>query len=326
MSHANATKSTTTENTTTESTTLGSPPDTPTNSRPPNSPRPNSPRPNSPLSGAGEPVADSVTAARAVGVTRRMVELLAWREASAAFLPTPPVPAPTTFGGPDPGVAVRLLACPWCSDVDTEVDMDAAPPPAGALRLVPAWEADPALPVLTLLSCESLEPRALLPIVLATRACAGPVTATFTTRAAWRAARLGHGRAPDDGDPREDLSKDLSKDPSELARLLWRLNAAESWLNPLLKSATPDDPPRAFVRLLTVAGEPLAVPAATRPRIDLDGEGTRAPARERLRPRFLGPHATGPALDELDAAYRSTRDRVAAALLEGSPAGTSHRT
>ncbi|MCT9935250.1 hypothetical protein N5079_34115 [Planotetraspora sp. A-T 1434] len=302
MSHANATKSTTTESTPTES--------TPTKSTTPDTPR------SGPPGGGGEPVAESLRAAHAVGVTRRMVELLAWREASAAFLPTPPVPAPTTFGGPDPGVAVRLLACPWCSDLD----MDAVPP-AGALRLVPAREADPALPVLTLLSCESLEPRALLPIVLAARACAGPVTATFTTRAAWRAARLDHGRALDEG----DLSEELNKDPSELARLLWRLNAAESWLNPLLKSATPDDPPRAFVRLLMMAGEPLAVPAATRPRLDLDDGGTRAPARETLRPRFLGPHATGPALDQLDADYRSTRDRVSAALLDGSPVGTSHR-
>ncbi|MEV8635605.1 hypothetical protein AB0395_28490 [Streptosporangium sp. NPDC051023] len=171
-----------------------------------------------------------VSATRAASLVRRMVELLAWREASAAFLPTPSVPAPTTFGGPDPGIAVRMLACPWCPGGGAE----AATPPAGALRLVPAGEADPTFPVLTLLSCESLEPRALLPIALAARACAGPVAATFVTRGAWRAARSGH-----DGDLNGDLG-----DLGRLARLLWHLNAAESWLDPLIRSATPDDPPR----------------------------------------------------------------------------------
>ncbi|MFF5204968.1 hypothetical protein [Streptosporangium sp. NPDC000396] len=217
-------------------------------------------------------------ASRAAAFARRMVESLARREASAAFLATPPVPAPTVFGGPDPGIALRLLTCPRCPDARTLL------PPAGALRLVWAEAADPVLPVLTLLSCESLEPRAVLPIVLAART--GPAAPSFTTRAAWCAAQ----GAFDGG-------------PVALARLLGRLNAAESRLDPLIRSA-------ASVRVGTAPGEPLPLPAATRLRADLRAGGART-----LRSRFLGPHAYGPEFAELDAVYRATRERVAAALL-----------
>ncbi|MEV8639261.1 hypothetical protein AB0395_47165, partial [Streptosporangium sp. NPDC051023] len=61
----------------------------------------------------------------------------------------------------------------------------------------------------------------------------------------------------------------------------------------------------------------LALPAATRPRLDTDVRepGTPFRHREALLPRFLGPHAAGSALAGLEVAYRSARDRIAAVLI-----------
>ncbi|GAA0936954.1 hypothetical protein [Nonomuraea longicatena] len=311
--------------------------------------------------------ADTVADGRAVRLAGRMVELLARREAAVGFLPTPPVPAPTTFGGPEPGVAVEIVPCPWCPAGLPDALADPAGraglpspladpagrpprpagsppqaggrrrglPPAGAARLVAAEAADPALPVLTILGCESIEPRALLPIVLA--ASEGPVMARFATRAAWLAARVEE-RSPG------PLS---GAGPRERARSLWRLNVAESWIDPLLKeehrpeTSDPADVllgarrsggspasagrmgspglPAAVLKVVMTPGAVLPIPAATRARADLVPETARAdlvPEMVRtaalLTPGFLGPHSTG---DPMAGCYRGTRERAAARLL-----------
>lgn len=227
----------------------------------------------------------------AVAGLRRVVERMAWRAAAAAFLPTPSVPSPTTFdsAGRSP-TAIELRDCPWCARSTPGL------PTVGAIELVDARTAGPQLPVVTLLHCESLDPRALLPVVLVTRACGRPPPAGFTTRAAWCAARV---------DPARDLD-----DVRMLAGILWRLNMAESWLDPLLRTPY-HDPSRSLIHRIRAVDTPLPLPAATAPRPDLAG----ASSRETVRARLLGPHAVGDECERLDRIYRSTIERVSEALL-----------
>lgn len=136
----------------------------------------------------------------------RVVERMARREAAGHLLVPPSLPLPP--GDATPPVGVRRVRCPWCG-----AEGDDAPAPDG-------------LPGVTLLACESLTNRSLLPVVVAR--C--PPDGGYLTRAAYWAA---HAPAePDD---------------AALIRLIIAVDAAESWADTM-------DP----------AGSPAVVPAATR--------------------------------------------------------------
>lgn len=187
----------------------------------------------------------------------RHVRAMAVREAECALL-TPPF-APTDADAP--AVRVDLVGCPVCGAAsasrpwphpfrETGADL-----PSLALPSLP-------LPSLSMLACESLTARAVLPIAAAVQRLPELRAASFATRAVtW----LGLTGLP----PADALA---------------RVDAAERWALGEDPAAPPGPP------------VPRTLPASTRPhRPEAGWERHRAS----LRPRFLTPHPTLPsALEE----------------------------
>ena len=141
--------------------------------------------------------------ARGAGPAERIelvVERMARREGGGHLLVPPSLPMPP--GDATPPVGVRRVRCPWCGAEGG----DAALPDG--------------LPRVTMLACESLTNRSLLPVVTARR----PPEEGYLTRAAYWA-----GHAP------------VELDDAALIRLIIAVDAAESW-------ADVADDPRAHPR------------------------------------------------------------------------------
>jgi hypothetical protein len=144
----------------------------------------------------------------------RLVERMAVREAEAHFL-TPAEQHPGVVRPPAPPVAVLIEPCLVCERTTT-----AALPFAH-------WDTDdPSLPTLTMLACEWLTPRAVLPLAVAVERF-GALATGFRTRAAARAD-------------------------------LWQLAEAEAWADVVVAGGDA----AAFAAARTSVG--LVLPAATR--------------------------------------------------------------
>ncbi|MEV4176360.1 hypothetical protein [Nonomuraea sp. NPDC049709] len=111
---------------------------------------------------------------------------MARREARALLLIPPSIPAPP--GVLDPQVSLRAVTCPWC---------DARPGPPG--------EQPDDRPVVTVLACETLANRALLPVLAAV------TPGRYLSRGVFVARRRPSGN---------------------VSELLATLDTAESWVDP----------------------------------------------------------------------------------------------
>ncbi|MFH9665805.1 hypothetical protein ACH4LQ_11100 [Streptomyces globisporus] len=222
-----------------------------------------------------------VAGARA-GDRHKLLERMAHRE-TAGWLLTPSfVPhEPGSDLPPVPPVSVTVLPCPVCEAGQGGGAPDASLPFA-------SWRAQAADqarrtptrgPGLTVLACEELSPRALLPLVRAIELSALPTDAQVHTRAArWAAA----------GAP--------TTWTAEADRLLESIDGQEAWLERLL-SVPPSEPPHR-------AAIGFTLPASTRVRPDRT-------EHHRLAPHYLNPHADGSA-DPFARVYDGSRERLLA--------------
>lgn len=163
-------------------------------------------------------------------------------------------------------VELRTLRCPWCGADDRH-----SPPWMMPLR---GWEpgydwAPESAPVavLTVLGCERVTARSLLPLAVFTRRFGA---ATFHTRAATWAQWYTEG--------------------TSIGRMLAQLDATERWIAEL-----DNDTP------LVNTGAPLTLPAAVRVIAGATYRDTVA------TPHFVHPHCPEPGLAELNRHYLETR-------------------
>ncbi|TDD11066.1 hypothetical protein E1292_06800 [Nonomuraea deserti] len=129
-----------------------------------------------------------------------ITERMARREARALLLVPPSIPAPP--GVLDPQVTLRSVTCPWCGARPEPPGAQPGEPPVVRRRVRPEPPDD--RPVVTILACETLANRALLP-VLAT------APGHYLSRGVFVARRPSAGN---------------------VSELLTALDAAESWADP----------------------------------------------------------------------------------------------
>ncbi|HCT76463.1 MAG TPA: hypothetical protein DGG94_10270 [Micromonosporaceae bacterium] len=186
---------------------------------------------------------------------------------------------------PEPEIRFRFDGCPWC-------DARALPP----LREVSTDEVpEPALPLLTVLGCEEITARSLVPLSLI-RVPERSASPRFRSRAAsWaRSAR--------------DWSS-----PAEVHRRLEQLDDAESWLD----DALPELRSGGFTWAGNASETVAVLPMATRVAI-----GTRQRpdklAASRRGLHFITPHADGPLAAQLNNVYLAARTAAVREALSGS--------
>ncbi|WP_242903462.1 hypothetical protein [Actinomadura terrae] len=182
--------------------------------------------------------------------------------------------------GPEPEILFRPVDCPWC-----EVAAPCPPP----MREV-AFTGPESLPVLSLLACEEVTARALLPLTLI-RSSEPSAPPRFVTRGVFWARTVGTGSWDD------------------LAPGLALLDAAERWFDDLLPAF------RSGGAHWTHPGE-VPLPASVRAaRPAPDGRRAGAVAASRRGLHFLTPHAHGEPAARLNHAYLAARaDAVRADL------------
>lgn len=204
-------------------------------------------------------------------MTEATVERMARREAAAQVLAAPWVPNAPYL----PPLVVYVRRCQECG-----ADERAARrrPDALPLRGWPlSTSGDRTRPVssLTVLGCERLAPRSVLPIVVALAGgAAGPVA--FQSRAVAWADHVGES----------------------LPAALTLMDESERWAD----GCSAPEP----------YGDPVTLPACTRPRRTPGRAGPRAA-------HFLTPHPHGSRLDRLNAHYLRYRLTMVDLLLNGSP-------
>jgi hypothetical protein len=174
---------------------------------------------------------------------------MARREAAAHTLPASPATLPH----------LRAVDCPWCGEQ--------APPPTDASDR----------PIVTVLACEWLAPRALL-AAAALAKLAGPTTELrFRSRATWLTYAVGV--------------------PPDVIEQLDRLESTERWVDDVLAGTVPD-----------TTGQ-LTLPAVTR------RTGSSNDLTTLLAANFLTPHRTSAQVDRLNSRYLETRLRTVAERL-----------
>jgi hypothetical protein len=227
-----------------------------------------------------------------------LVAQMAEREAEALTL-IPELRVPTER--PQPEILFKILSCPWCGR--------GTPPPA-PLREVAfrdGWAtvgSSRSLPQISVLWCEELTARSLLPLSLR-RLADGPTRLRFSTRAAFWARVVGTDRPS-----REDTVRGLTM-----------LDLREAWLDDLARACRGREG-----RPVSARGEAeLVLPACTR----RSRSGDRAwrtddAAAPRRTLHFLTSHLEGGAVARLNDAYlaarmRAVADRLRAADRPGTP-------
>ncbi|MFI6503357.1 hypothetical protein [Nonomuraea typhae] len=190
-----------------------------------------------------------------------LLSRMARREAGALTL----VPESWARTGPEPGIAFAFVPCRWCAAPLGPIEEETRPRAAG-------------LPLLTLLRCEELTPRSLLPLSLIRTAPACP-RPRFCTRAAyWSRCIPGGWTSPDGIDHGLDL-----------------LDAKESWFDAFRPGAVP-----------WTLDEEVVLPASTRARVRPGGGRAL---------HFLTPHAATPYSARLNDAYLFARITAVRAIL-----------
>lgn len=202
-----------------------------------------------------------------------IVDRMARREARGHLLIAPFVPSEAD----PPSIHLRLVRCSLCGASNRRPSTLPF-----ADMIIPVGDT-PTRPTLSMLACESVTRRALLPIVVADDLR----TAHFRTRAvAWAGLTA-----------------------TDTVDALVVIDESESWA---------DSNPSAAPQAHRPPEQALTLPAATRlhaPR--RSGEGARATWRRHrstLRPHFLTPHPPGPELTRLNALYLARRTAAAAPL------------
>jgi hypothetical protein len=201
---------------------------------------------------------------------------------------------------PQPEILFKVLDCPWCGR---------GTPPRAPLREV-AFRAGratvgslPHLPQVSVLSCEELTARSLLPLSLR-RLADGPTRLRFSTRAAFWARFVGTDRPS-----REDTIRGLTM-----------LNLGEAWLDDLATASRGGE-----ARPVTARGEAeLVLPACTRrARCGDQAWRTDDAAASRRTLHFLTSHLEGDAVARLNDTYLAARtSAVADRLRAADPPGT----
>ena len=195
---------------------------------------------------------------------------MARREVQGHLLVAPFVPSEAD----PPSIHVEFVRCPQCGAANRQ------PSTLPFADMVVSDADTPTRPTLSMLACESVTRRALLPIVVAD----GLRTAHFRTRAVAWAGRTA----------------------TDTVDALFVIDESESWADSDPFAAPPAHRPPEQV---------LTLPAATRPQAaERTGEGGRTPwrhHRSNLRPHFLTPHPLGPELTRLNALYLARRAAAA---------------
>lgn len=221
----------------------------------------------------GPPVADGpLDSPAAAGEFASLVRRMAVRDAEAHLMLSSydvltrirvePVPCPWCGSRPRPDRAWQPPLRAW------EPGMDWAPESAGR-------------PTLSVLACERVTVRSLLPVCAAVHRHPATRDARFSTRGAALAESPGH----------------LQGNPLAALRLL---DAGERWVDLLLACAEQEP-----------VGEPLIVPGVTRSVPDAadhaDPKGTSAAIASVRAPHFLVPHRLSGELDTANGMYRTVR-------------------
>ncbi|MFL5909464.1 MAG: hypothetical protein ACJ73E_18070 [Mycobacteriales bacterium] len=238
--------------------------------------------------------------ARRKSLALHLVSQMAEREAEALTL-IPELRLQTER--PQPEILFKVLSCPWCGR--------GTPPPAPLREVafrdgatVGSPRSLPHLPQVSVLWCEELTARSLLPLSLR-RLGDGPTRLRFSTRAAFWARFVGTDRPS-----RDDTIRGLTM-----------LDLREAWL---------DDLARAFGggegRPVTARGKAeLVLPACTRrARSGDQAWRTDDAAAPRRTLHFLTSHLEGGAVARLNDVYlaarmRAVADRLRAADRPGTP-------
>jgi hypothetical protein len=193
-----------------------------------------------------------------------VVERMARREGGGHLLVPPSLPMPP--GDATPPVGVRRVRCPWCGAEGGDAALQDG------------------LPRVTMLACESLTNRSLLPVVTARR----PPEEGYLTRAAYWAVH-----AP------------VELDDAALIRLIIAVDAAESWADVADDSTSSPAVVPAATRGAGTPGEHFLTPHAG------GVPGTASAARPRGVPRVAGAPSSGETLlERLDGRYRHARLRT----------------
>ncbi|MEV4899407.1 hypothetical protein AB0K48_59840 [Nonomuraea sp. NPDC055795] len=223
-----------------------------------------------------------------------LLSRMARREAGALTL----IPDPRVWTGrPEPEILFAFVPCRWCAAAGP-----ALPPLRGvAVMERPSVARDTTLPVLTLLRCEELSARSLLPLSLIRTAPAAPQPRLSTRAAYWSRYVPADWSSPEAVDGGLEL-----------------LDAKESWLDAFRPGAVP-----------WTSGEEVVLPASTRaaahsahsahPGVQYrPADEVAAAARRSLH--FLTPHAATAYTARLNDAYLFARiTAVRAALSTRDP-------
>ncbi|MFI9556367.1 hypothetical protein [Nonomuraea endophytica] len=186
---------------------------------------------------------------------------------------------------PEPEILFTFVPCRWCAAANPAL------PPLREVAVVekPSMARDTTLPVLTLLRCEELTARSLLPLSLIRTAPAAPQP-RFSTRGAYWSRYV----------PADWTS------PPAVDRGLELLDAKESWLDAFRPGAVP-----------WTWGEEVVLPASTRaaahPGVPDRPTDEVAAARRSLH--FLTPHAASAYTARLNDAYLFARITAVRAAL-----------
>ncbi len=233
-----------------------------------------------------------------------VLERMARREVAGHFL-VPADQPPGVIRPPSPPVTVAVRRCPWCGRDGGDDSFADLAVPFSHWRIRPAAEplaeaaevgaagvgaAGTDVPVLTMLGCEWLTPRAVLPMAAAIERYGPALVPAFQTRAAARAGLVAG---------LDDLT------------VLPILDRAEEWADALVAEAAPEE-------FTALAGEVLpgglVLPAATR---SLTSEAGWPAVRAALEPLFAGPHYAPAGSDRLAERYVAVRLRHAGQALDG---------